>query len=135
MRNRGRPAPPRPQPPRPTSPATAPAAQSVAPLPAASSRGPADTGPLPLRKDQQRALKAYEWADAAQDVLADYQIAVQSFAAALLRSGFCRGRVGARTQQGSGGSSAALDRSCGLAPAGDRRTAGSRMAETSPGTR
>jgi hypothetical protein len=46
------------------------------------------TGPLPLRKDQQRALRAYEWANAARDVLGEYQIAVQSFAAALLRSGF-----------------------------------------------
>lgn len=41
-----------------------------------------------MRKDQQRALRAYEWANAAKDVLGEYEIAVQSFAAALLRSGF-----------------------------------------------
>ncbi|MGE4046211.1 MAG: type III-B CRISPR module-associated protein Cmr5 [Acetobacteraceae bacterium] len=43
----------------------------------------------PLRKDQQRALDAYAYAKAAQESesLEEYQIAVQSFAATLLRSG------------------------------------------------
>jgi hypothetical protein len=42
------------------------------------------------RKDQDRALKAYEWANAAKTCkcLDDYETAVQGFAAALLRSGF-----------------------------------------------
>jgi hypothetical protein len=44
----------------------------------------------PLRKDQQRALSAYAWADKAKraNQLDDYEIAVQAFAATLLRSGF-----------------------------------------------
>jgi hypothetical protein len=43
-----------------------------------------------LRKDQQRALTAYSWAEAAKGdgKLEEYEIAVQTFAAALLRSGF-----------------------------------------------
>jgi CRISPR-associated protein (Cas_Cmr5) len=47
-------------------------------------------GRRPLRTDQQRALAAYGWAAAAskENHLVEYQIAVQSFAAALLRSGF-----------------------------------------------
>ncbi|HEX5327819.1 MAG TPA: type III-B CRISPR module-associated protein Cmr5 [Acetobacteraceae bacterium] len=51
--------------------------------------GIAATTQRPLRKDQNRALKAYEWAAAAKSakVLGDYETAVQSFAAALLQSG------------------------------------------------
>ena len=43
-----------------------------------------------IRKDQTRALKAYEWAANAKGSkhLGDYEIAVQSFSASLLRSGF-----------------------------------------------
>lgn len=43
----------------------------------------------PIRKDQLRALKAYEWAQRAKmnKHLDDYEIAVQSFAASLLRGG------------------------------------------------
>lgn len=43
----------------------------------------------PLRKDQQRALRAYETAEAARrdGKFDDFEIAVQSFAATLLRSG------------------------------------------------
>src|SRR5690242_19906471 len=42
-----------------------------------------------LRKDQERALTAYSWAEAAKlgAKLEEYETAVQSFAAALLRSG------------------------------------------------
>lgn len=42
-----------------------------------------------IRKDQMRALKAYEWAQRARanNYLDDYEIAVQSFAASLLRGG------------------------------------------------
>jgi hypothetical protein len=39
-----------------------------------------------VRKDQERALDAYRWAKQAAD-LKDYEIAVQSFAASLLRGG------------------------------------------------
>lgn len=43
----------------------------------------------PLRKDQARALNAYAWAQRAKETshLPDYEIAVQSFTAALLQSG------------------------------------------------
>lgn len=41
-----------------------------------------------MRKDQERALTAYRWAEAAKEKLPEYEIAVQSFAGALLRSGF-----------------------------------------------
>lgn len=40
-----------------------------------------------MRKDQERALWAYERAHAASDYLDDYKIAVQTFAATLHRSG------------------------------------------------
>lgn len=42
------------------------------------------------RKDQERALTAYQWAQEASEagVLKEYETAVQGFAAALLRSGF-----------------------------------------------
>jgi hypothetical protein len=45
--------------------------------------------PRLLRKDQERALTAYRWADVAKaaDKIEEYETAVQGFAAALLRSG------------------------------------------------
>ena len=45
--------------------------------------------PPMLRKDQGRALDAYRWAEGAKKVghLKEFEIAVQSFAASLLRSG------------------------------------------------
>lgn len=46
--------------------------------------------PQTPRKDQQRALIAYQWADQSKESgkLPEFEIAVQGFAAALLRSGF-----------------------------------------------
>ena len=71
----------------PTAAQTAPLAK---PQVEASAAQEATPGPLrPLRKDQARALDAYKWAEEAKarDALEDYEIAVQSFAAVLLRSG------------------------------------------------
>jgi hypothetical protein len=79
-----------------TSLATAGASQPPAaaqPQPEAPLRNAAPeqkASPRQLRKDQERALTAYSWAEAARrdGKLDEYEIAVQSFAAALLRSGF-----------------------------------------------
>ncbi|MGH7098279.1 MAG: type III-B CRISPR module-associated protein Cmr5 [Stellaceae bacterium] len=65
-------------------------AASAAPQQAQTDSQETDATSRPLRKDQQRTLCAYGWADTAkqQGKLDDYEIAVQSFAATLLRSGF-----------------------------------------------
>lgn len=48
---------------------------------------PAAPEPRPLRRDQRRSFEAYKWAEAAHSAgrLPDYEIAVQTFAAALLQ--------------------------------------------------
>jgi len=61
------------------------------PAPVKQPKAAAASSPLrALRKDQERALSAYAWANKAKQLgaLDDYEIAVQSFAATLLRSGF-----------------------------------------------
>jgi hypothetical protein len=100
------PTPPRPRPPQPAVPTAVATPQPSATEQSrphsqiASTDRPPESqkaGPAPLRKDQKRALKAYEWVSAAANAepaapqekpLKQYEIAVQSFAAALLRSGF-----------------------------------------------
>ena len=78
-----------PAPPSVSHPAPQPVAtQSSSPAATLGAAPQPQSGPRSLRRDQQRALRAYEWASAATDVLGEYEIAVQSFAAALLRSGF-----------------------------------------------
>jgi len=72
----------------PTAPPTAPTPPSAAPTAPPAAPGPPSA--RPLRKDQERALSAYAWANNAKtaNALTDYEIAVQGFAAALLRTGF-----------------------------------------------
>jgi|GEM_PF-6898715 hypothetical protein len=80
---------------RPVAAASSPGLHQAASQPAAAARQqtavqPGVGAPRPLRRDQQRGLCAYAWAEAAKrsGALENYEIAVQSFAAALLRSGF-----------------------------------------------
>lgn len=63
------------------------------------------------RKDQERALTAYAWAEAAKTagLLEKYEIAVQGFAAALLRSGFAAAVSVAERNAGHGGYKQLLD--------------------------
>jgi hypothetical protein len=79
-------APPTPMRPQPVTPASVEPQQPRSTPPSAEN----PQAPRLLRKDQERALTAYSWAEEAKTTgkLPEYEIAVQSFAAVLLRSGF-----------------------------------------------